>query len=294
MLLIALVLDRIGEPPGAIHPVVWIGALIAKLERLAPSTDRSQLAYGALLAALPPIISAGVVIRLGRLTSALPRPLRLLAHASLLTWTFSMAGLERAAGEIHADLERNDLERARQDLRSLVSRPAHSLSDSEIAAAAIESLAENCADSIIAPLLWWRIGGLPAAAAYRAINTADAMVGYHGRYEYLGRAAARLDDLVNLVPARITALTIALTSGGSDAFRSLLRDRGRTESPNAGWPMAAMAGALGRRLEKTGHYVLGSDHPSPDRSDISRAIRIVRRATVFALLIVALFPRRAE
>ena len=154
-----------------------------------------------------------------------------------------------------------------------------------VSAAAIESLAENASDAIVAPWLAFMVAGLPGAYAYRAVNTLDAMVGYHGQYEYLGKPAARCDDLLNLVPARLTAILMiasALLDGtAQSAWRTMLHDHSATASPNAGWPMAAMAGALQVRLEKIDHYVLGRDYHPPNAADIVAASRLISRlATV--------------
>jgi len=141
----------------------------------------------------------------------------------------------------------------------------------------------------MAPLVAYALFGLPGAVAYRAVNTLDAMIGYRGRYEYLGKAAARLDDLLNLIPARLTAglLLVAGALARADVaggVRVLGRDRRRTASPNAGWPMAAMAGLLGVTLEKPGHYRLGDGTAAVGAADIDRAWRIVAIAAALAAI----------
>jgi adenosylcobinamide-phosphate synthase len=193
--------------------------------------------------------------------------------------------LVQAAERVRVPLETGDIAAARAALRDLVSRDATRLDTGLVSAAAIESLAENANDAIVAPWLAFVVAGLPGAYAYRAINTLDAMVGYHGRYEYLGKPAARCDDLLNLVPARLTAIFLiggALLEGtAQSAWRTMLRDHTATASPNASWPMAATAGALQVRLEKTDHYVLGGDFRPPRAADIAAASRLVSRlATV--------------
>jgi adenosylcobinamide-phosphate synthase len=162
-------------------------------------------------------------------------------------------------------------------------------------AATIESAAENASDSFVAPLFWFSLLGLPGAMFYRAVNTLDAMIGYHGRYEWLGKASARLDDLLNWVPARLTA-TFLLVGGaltGLDAKRGarvLWRDGAKTESPNAGRPMAAMAGLLGVELAKPGHYLLGDAVHALQPREIDRGWRAVvvgsTLAAVAATLVV--------
>ena len=171
---------------------------------------------------------------------------------------------------------------------TLVRYVAERLDEAQLASAAIESLAENLSDSVVAPGLFYLIGGLPGAYAYRAANTLDAMIGYHGDYEQLGKVAARVDDLLNLVPARLSALLLLGAAGfglgnGAWAWRTLWRDHGQTASPNAGWPMSAAAGALGRRLEKIDHYILGAEFAEPGAGDVERAARLYYGAVGLAL-----------
>ena len=156
--------------------------------------------------------------------------------------------------------------------------------------AAIESVAENTTDSFVAPWLAFALFGLPGAAAYRALNTLDSMIGYRGRYEHLGKAAARLDDLVNLVPARLSAAL--LLAGG--ALRRLpvgrgwhiaSRDHRHTESPNAGWTIGACAGLLGVALEKLGYYRIGHGLPDPTWQDLAAAARLAYAAAALAMAV---------
>jgi len=151
-------------------------------------------------------------------------------------------------------------------------------------------VAENVSDSFVAPLFYFLFLGVPGAAAYRTVNTLDAIVGYHGRYEYLGKCAARLDDVLNFLPARISG--VLLVAGayfsrlrGRRAWRTMLRDHNTTESPNAGWPMSAMAGALGVRLEKAGFYRLGAEEIDPVPRRIRTGVRLALRSSVLWLLI---------
>jgi adenosylcobinamide-phosphate synthase len=206
--------------------------------------------------------------------------------------------LDRAVGQVQAALARGDLSEARRLLSwHLVSRPTAELRADEVAAAAIESLAENLSDSLVASLLAYLLGGLPGLAIYRFCNTADAMWGYRDqRYEYLGKAAARADDGLNLAPARITAALIALASQivngrGLLAWCVARRDHGGTASPNAGWPMAAMAGALDTTLTKRGHYMLGDGRRTPDPALIGEARRIARWVIMFAVIGLAIGAR---
>ena len=315
VLILALGLDlAFGEPPPAIHPVVWFGWLAKWLERRArrgnPMLEllggsgivftsllvtwqgargaQALLAFGRhqLALATTPVLGTLPAARLAAVTA-------LLAEAWLLKTTLSLRALTEAASSVQQALERDHLASARDALRSLVSRDTAALDASLLAAAAIESVAENASDALVAPALAYAVFGLPGAALYRGVNTLDAMLGYRGAYEWLGKAAARLDDVVNLVPSRLTAALLVLAAGfkrGCPAWQVAWRDHGRTASPNAGWPMAAMAGALGLQLEKAGHYRLGTPARLPHAADIGTAVRLFRRvaALTVALVVVIL------
>ncbi len=203
-----------------------------------------------------------------------------LLEAVALSSLISLRGLASAAREVGAHLAAGDLVAARAAVGfHLVSRPTATLDAGQVASAAIESVAENLTDAFLAPLCFYLAFGLPGVAIYRAVNTADAMFGYReGTLEHFGKVAARLDDLLNLVPARLAGL--ALVAGAllarehaGRALATLRRDRRRTASPNAGWTMSAMAGALGVMLEKPGAYRLGEGRP-PAPEDIHCALRV--------------------
>ena len=283
-LVASLLIDLLlGEPPSVVHPVVGIGRLGAALERRAPMgrNPAAQFAFGGAVVAVVVGTAAGAAALTAALLARLPPLPRLLLRAALLKPTFAGKDLLAAPERVRALLEVGDLAAARGALRSLVSRDPSDLEARLVAAAAIESLAENASDSIVAPCLAFLLTGLPGAYAYRAANTLDAMVGYRGRYEYLGKPAARFDDLLNVVPARLTALLIAAAASPEGGARSAViiavRDHGATASPNAGWPMAAMAGGLRVRLEKVGHYALGPEHRPPGAADVAAASQVVAR-----------------
>lgn len=294
MLLAALAADLLfGEPPEAVHPVVWVGRLVGWLERAPVVGAGRQLVYGVAMVVAGLVIC---VVPIWLLCAFLREQAPLLYFALgtyLLKSTFSIRGLFRAAEAVRRPLAAGELLRARGELRALVSRDVSQLDEPLIAAAAVESVAENSSDSLVAPLFYFALFGVPGAVAYRVINTFDSMVGYHGKYEYLGKAAARLDDLANLVPARLTALLL-VTAGaleGANAGRAwgaVRRYSGVTESPNAGWPMSAMAGALGVSLEKVGHYRLGDGPALPTADSISQASRLAALALALATVCSAI------
>ncbi|HEX3760924.1 MAG TPA: adenosylcobinamide-phosphate synthase CbiB [Kofleriaceae bacterium] len=285
-LAVALAIDALlGEPPNAVHPVAWIGTLTSWVLRAAPRRPAAQLGFGALVALGIPALCAAVAAAL--VNAAAPWPAAQLAVAvALVKPSFALRALGEAGERVRRALAAGDVSGARTQLASLCSRDPAALEAPELAAAAIESLAENASDSVVAPLFYLAVLGVPGAIGYRAVNTLDAMIGYRGRYEYLGKAAARLDDVLNWIPARITAALVlagAALTGRSAArgWRVLVRDGHRTASPNAGRPMAAMAGALAVTLEKPGHYRLG-DGPPPSHAMIPVAWRIVVLASGLA------------
>ena len=290
-LLLALGLDRIlPEPPSKLHPVVWIGHVIAAMERAAPQRPVAALLFGCVIvftvvgssAALAWITMAGL--------STLHWLAYLVGGGIILRITFTVRGLSSAAKQTRQALHNGRLDVARTTLKSLVGRDTSSLSVSLVAASAIESVAENTTDSYIGPWLAFAVLGVPGAVAYRAVNTLDSMLGHRGHYEYPGKVAAILDDVVNFIPARLSALLLLL--GGAStrlavgrAWSIMLRDRGRTESPNAGVTMSAMSGLVGTRLEKPGHYCLGEGLREPETEDISTAVRVAEGAALLGVAI---------
>ena len=290
-LALALAWDlALGEPPNAIHPVAGIGKIISFLERIAPKASRvAQFLYGLVVALLLPATLAAGAYFLAQWLKELWVPAYIVVIALLLKTCFSIRGLQTSANDVRISLEKNDPASISKQLTSLVSRDTTQLTPEQAASAAIESVAENTTDSFVAPWLYFAIFGLAGAVAYRVVNTLDAMIGYHGKYEYLGKASARLDDLLNLVLARLSALTIAAVSpliraNMKRSLKTLFKEGHHTESPNAGLTMAAMAGALGVKLEKVGYYVLGLGLRSPTPADITRSISVMKWVAAFAVL----------
>ena len=286
----------LGDPPTRFHPVGLVGAAAHLLRTRAPSDAQSRERYGLVVAAGLPL--AGALLSYG-LRRAVGRGEvgRALIDGLVLDACSSLRTLSLRASEVEAALAAGDLPRARMLCAThLVSRDTSTLSASEVAGATIESVAENLSDAVVAPWLAFAVGGAPAAA-YRVANTMDALWGYRTeQFHALGHASARLDDVLNVLPARLTALAIVLaagvhTNGSAPSARSALAtwwaDARRTESPNAGHPMAAMAGAIEVVLAKRGAYTLGAAFRKPAAADIGRAIRISRRAAL--LIAVAVF-----
>ncbi len=287
----ALITDALaGEPPADWHPTIWMGRWItAGRGRRQARSPKGAFAEGAAVIAGGVAVTAAIAALADNLLGTTNSRVQPLLRGIALKPALSLKPLLEAATNVQHALQHGDIAAARAILgRHLVSRPTAELSDAEVAGAAIESVAENLSDSVVAPLLAFRAGGLAAAYAYRMLNTADAMLGYRTpELEWFGKPAARGDDLANLIPARLTGVLIccaARVGVGSPAraFAVMLRDARRTPSPNAGWPMAAMAGALGLRLTKRGLYQLHDAGREPRPADISRACRIALAVGVVA------------
>jgi adenosylcobinamide-phosphate synthase len=282
------------------HPVTWIGALIAWLDRTlnrqAWSDAMRRLAGIGALATL--VLVAGAV---GFALEAAGRALGLLGlllTALLASTLLAQRSLHEHVARVAAGLRVGGIEGGRQAVSQIVGRNPATLDEAAICRAAIESLAENFSDGIVAPAFWLAVGGLPGGAVYKAVNTADSMIGHRTpRHEAFGWAAARFDDLVNLPASRVSTLLIVAAAGlhpktsGRDAWRATWRDAGRHRSPNAGWPEAAMAGALGLRLAGPRTYGatlvddhwMGNGRSAATADDIDHALRLYR--TACALLI---------
>ena len=278
-LLLAVEIDRRwGEPPVALHPVVWMGHYLKVCGRvtvrcppaLAFGLGALAWALGAVaVAALAGALQAWALGQAAQAVQAMQRSgnglalLRAVPGLALMGWLLktmlSWRMLRDEAGAVEAALAQS-LAAGRERLSWLVSRDTAQLTDSEVRESAIETLAENLNDSVVAPLVWFVLFGLPGAAVYRFANTADAMWGYRGIYkgqhwEWAGKWAAWADDALSWLPARLTAGLLALAAGGLP-FQALRREARKTPSPNSGWPMAAMALALGVPLRKPGVYTL--------------------------------------
>ncbi len=305
LLAAALLIEALCGYPDALfarisHPVVWLGALITTCDR---RLNRPRLSFRArqatgVLAEL--VLLAAAILPTAALTAMLAGPwiwlLPVLASSGLAS-----RSLWRHVADVATGLEQDGLAGGRLAVSRIVGRNPATLDEAGVVRAAIESLAENFSDGVVAPALWCGVAGLPGIAAYKAINTADSMIGHRTpRHEAYGWAAARLDDLVNLPASRLSALWLtlaaSLTPGASalGAIRAVARDAGRHRSPNAGWPEAAMAGALGLRLAGPRVYGttrvedawMGDGRPDATPADLRRALSLYRLACGLQLLAV--------
>ncbi|GAA4822582.1 cobalamin biosynthesis protein [Nocardioides caeni] len=291
-LLLGYAADRLLADPRRLHPVAGFGQVAAAVERWTWRDDR--LAGAAHVAVL-----VGGAVAVGVLADRSTVRNRALHTALTAGVTWAVLGgtsLDREAAAIGRLLAAGDLPAARQQLTHLVGRDTSVLDEQEIVRAALESLAENTSDAVVAPLVWGAVAGVPGLLGHRAANTLDAMIGHRSpRYERFGWAAARLDDLLNLPGSRLTAtLAVLLGDDHRSARRAWRRDAGGHPSPNAGPIEAAFAGALGIRLGGTNDYagrvehraVMG-DGPLPRRADLERARTLARRVGFGAVLTCA-------
>lgn len=291
VLLLAFALDLcFRELPSNIHPVVWIGKLVSLLEEVGTGlTGRVQaFGWGVLMAVIVPMTSGGLAWLTANVLREIGPIPYVIGGGLLLSTTFAVRGLARAANDVREALVKDDMSEARTGLGSLVSRDPSELTPSLVAASAIESVAENTTDSYIGPWMAFVVFGIPGAFAYRAVNTLDSMIGHHGKYEYLGKASARLDDALNLAPARLSASLIIVAGAlqGLPVSRGSYwawRGRTLTASPNAGWTMGAMSGLLGVALEKPGYYLIGDGLGDPRAEDIGTTVRIAYSVAVMGV-----------
>lgn len=288
-LLLGVAADLVLADPRRGHPVSGFGSVAAALERRWWRDDRP-------VGAAYVVVLVGGAAALGLVAERSGRPVPRAAVTALATWVvLGGTSLDREGRAVQELLESGRLEEARVRLTHLVGRDTSQLSESEVVRAAVESLAENTSDAVVAPLVWGAVAGVPGLLGYRAANTLDAMVGHRSaRYERFGWATARLDDVLNLPGARLTAALAVLLGGDRrSGCRAWRRDAAAHPSPNAGPVEAAFAGALGVRLGGTNVYGAGADQRiehravmgdgrPPVRADLARARRLARRVGVAA------------
>ena len=293
--------ERVASAIG--HPVTWIGRLIGALDRLLNRETmgtRARRAAGIVAVLILIVVVGAVALIVER--ELLHLPFGLLAVGLLASTLIAQRSLHRHVADVAVALEKRGIEAGRTAVSHIVGRDTEALDAAGVARAAIESLAENFSDAVVAPILWLAIAGLPGAALYKAINTADSMIGHRTpRYEAFGWAAARLDDLVNLPASRLSALLLIAAAGlsknasANGAWRAVRRDAARHRSPNAGYPEAAMAGALGLSLAGPRVYggvrvddaTMGDGRRDADAADIVRALALYRRADAILLALLA-------
>jgi len=292
IMLLALLLDlAFGEPPNTVHPVAWMGKVAAYLKRIyGGHSPVIQFVHGAAIALFTIALFTIPVYFLLIYLEDLNPVIYVVIGAVLFKLTFSLRGLRQAAIRVKKLLIEDKLNEARFEMRTLVSRDTRNLSQALLVSATVESVAENLSDSFVSPLFYYLIFGVPGAVAYRTVNTLDAMIGYHGEYEYLGKFVSRLDDVLNFIPARLTAMLLVLAALISrqnvrKSWQVALCEHTKTESPNAGWPMATVAGALDVQLEKPGSYKLGRVNKPLVPQTIVDSLKMVQIAMTMWVLV---------
>lgn len=301
--ILAFVIDTIiGDPHTKLHPVVLIGRLISFLERIyyrKEDSDQRKFFSGAILVLLVLFITYDVVAGIIQLAYFIPWEWGVEAvEALLLAFTISPKSLAKAGRGIYALLLTGEIDKARKAVGWIVGRDTEHLDEAEIARATVETIAENTVDGIIAPLFFFVLGGVPLAFLYRAANTMDSMLGYKNeKYLYFGRAAAKLDDVLNYIPARITGLLFVMAAmllgfDAHNALQMMRRDAAKHPSPNGGYAEATMAGALHIRLggvnsyfgKKTFRAYMGEAIEATSPKHIMESIRMMYTATVLFLI----------
>jgi len=300
-IVLAIVIDRIfGDPRWLPHPVVGIGKLIKLLDdRL--NKGRGRKSKGSLLVIVVLFVVGGLVFAITFSAFAIHPVIGIIVEAILISLTIASKGLKDAAMEVYQPLEQNNLIEARVKLSYIVGRDTEHLSESEIVRGTVETVAENTSDGITAPLFYALFGGALFAFLYRAINTCDSMVGYKSeKYLKFGWASARLDDVVNLIPSRITGILMLLTNESTyskrECWRTLFRDAKRHPSPNSGWGEAAVSGLLGIQLGGRNSYqgvisnrpTIGIERQQLQKEHILRTIEIMHRTLIGFVFVICM------
>ena len=289
----ALLLDfLIGDPKTKYHPTAWIGKLIAVLVPFTRNNSPKKELFGGIL------IVFVVVVIVSALLVALDFGISLLTidivslvvsiavGSILLKTTIAIRGMQKHALSVVDALEKDDLDSARNHLSMIVKRNTKHLDKNHISSAVLESVSENTVDGITGPLFYYAIFGLPGAFVYRAINTIDSMVGYKtSLFRNIGWFGANCDTILNYIPSRLTGLVMILSAlilgyNWKESFYIMRRDGKKLESPNAGFPIAALAGALGTKLEKINYYAVGDGNIEFTKSHIISAIRLMKVSSI--------------
>ena len=295
---LALLIDHIfGDPPDKFHPTAWMGKLAAFLKPHARAKNpKLEKIKGVLLVVFVTcIFSVPAYVALLLIQQHLHPVVFVIVAAIFLKLTFAVKGMERASLKVTTALKGNDLQKARVHLSNIVRRDASKLDQKLMISATVESIAESTVDGITSAFFYFAIFGVPGAIAFRVVNTLDSMVGYKDpAHMNIGWFSAKLDSILNFIPARLTAVFMVIAASllgesRSNSWKILKRDRNETSSMNAGWPMSAIAGALRIKLEKIGYYSLGDNDDKIYHGHISRALRIMK-AVVFLFAAIIVVP----
>lgn len=295
----ALLIDFVfGDPKNRYHPTAWIGALIAKLTPLGQNPNQKFERIGGIFVVTIPIgITVSLLLLLDFGISLLSTDwitlvVSVVVGALLLKTTVAIKGMERYAMAVVESIEMDNLDSARANLSMIVKRNTADLDKNHVISGVLESVSENTVDGITGPLFYYAIFGLPGAFVYRVVNTADSMVGYKNNiFKNLGWFTATCDTVLNYIPSRLTGFVMIISAAllqnnWKESYQIMIRDGKKTESPNAGYPMAALAGALGTKFEKVNHYKLGSGQITLTKEHIHSAISIMKLTSLLFFGIV--------
>ncbi|MCE9618101.1 MAG: cobalamin biosynthesis protein [Nitrosarchaeum sp.] len=297
----ALVLDfAVGDPRNKFHPTAWIGSLIAKLTpHTKHSSENLEKLGGIFIILIPSGIVVSLLISLNIGIKLITMDyiyiiISIIVGGILLKTTIAIKGMERHALAVVTALEQNDISSARDNLSMIVKRNTTNLDKNHVFSGVLESISENTVDGITGPLFYFAIFGLPGAFVYRVINTADSMIGYKTDiFKNVGWFGANCDKILNYIPSRLTGFIMILSAMilGNDwrkSYEIMIRDGRKTKSPNAGYPMAAIAGALGAKFEKIDHYSLGDGNISFTKDHVKSAISIMKVTSILFCGIVVI------
>ena len=289
IIFLALLIDlTIGDPKNKFHPTAWIGQLIAKLTPLFKnSSDRIERLGGVFLILSTIVLVTAMIVffHIGITliaTDLLTILISVILSGILLKTTIAIRGMERHSLAVLHSIENNDINSARDNLSMIVKRKTNNLDKNHIFSGVIESISENTVDGITGPLFYYGLFGLPGAFVYRVVNTADSMIGYKTKmFKNIGWFAANCDKILNYLPARLTGLTMILSAmilghNWKNSYKIMLRDGKKTSSPNAGYPMAAIAGALDTKFEKINYYSLGDGDLKFSKYHLRSAISMMK------------------
>ena len=297
----AILIDLIfGDPKNRYHPTAWIGTFIAKLTTITKNQNSTFEKVGGIIMIIT--ISSVVVLLLSGLNFGISLIsvdyisliLSVVIGALLLKTTIAIRGMEKHAISVLDSLESNDLDLARNYLSMIVKRNTTKLDKNHVLSGVLESISENTVDGITGPMFYYAFFGLFGAFVYRIINTADSMVGYKNDiFKNLGWFTAKCDTILNYIPSRLTGLMMVISAAilknnWRNSYKVMIRDGKKTESPNAGYPMAALAGALETKFEKINHYKLGDGEITLTRDHVLSAIKIMKLTSILFFGIITI------
>ena len=297
----AILLDlKFGDPKSKFHPTAWIGSLIAKLTPAAKNQNGMVEKIGGVMivgvtAGIVLIITSGIVYGFSLISDYFVSVIvSVIVGGILVKTTFAIRGMENHAKAVLDSLDANKLDSARDNLSMIVKRDTSKLDQNHVISGVLESISENTVDGITGPMFYYALFGLPGAFVYRVVNTADSMIGYKtDLFKNIGWFAAKCDTVLNFIPSRLTGFMMIiaaalLQNNWKESYKIMVRDGRKTESPNAGYPMAALAGALGTKFEKIDHYQLGNGEITLSKQHVYSAISLMKITSLlfFGMIVI--------